>query len=150
MQLALNIEHFAKPVVAETQLVCFVSNFLFFLHSRIKRSLHKDVDNLILAVEGFYSHTKELSPAQADILLKSTKRVILKLDKMDEEMQSMDYLKDTVLKEKFKYMLKSVYKMEIILHKCVYKNTTTQKTSDELLNGTSKMNNLYLSKLLSV
>ena len=150
MQLALNIEHFAKPVVAETQLVRFVSNFLFFLHSRIKKSLHKDVDNLILAVEGFYSHTNELSLTQADLLLKSTKRVILKLDKMDEEMQGMDYLKDEVLKEKFKYMLKSVYKMESILHKSVYKNNPTQKTSDELLNGTSTMNNLYLSKLLSV
>jgi hypothetical protein len=150
MQLALNIEHFAKPVIAETRLARYVSNFLFFLQSRVVKSLHKDIDNLILAVEGFYFHAKELSPAQADLVLKNTKRVILKLDKMDEEMQSMDYLNDVLLKEKIKYMLKSVYKMEGILHKAVYKSAVTQKVSDELTNGVAKMNGMYLSKMLSV
>lgn len=150
MQVALNIEHFAKPVVAETHLLKYVLKFLYFLHDRFKKSIHKDIDNLILAVEGFYPHSKELSTSQAQLLLKSTKRVIVKLDKMDEKMHKMNYLNDISLKEKFKYMLKTLYKMESILHKEVYKNTPVEKTDKALLKGISDMNSRNIPKLLSV
>jgi len=159
MQLALNIEHFAKPVVNETRLIklafiklAFIDHilkFLVFLQNRIKKNLHKDIDNLILVVEGFYSHSKKLTPLEAELLLKSIKRVILKIDKLDENMQEINYLRDDQLKEKFKYMLKSLYKIESIVHKEVYKNVSVEKTPEEILNGTSEMNNLYLSKILT-
>lgn len=154
MQLALNIEHFAKPVVSETRLIklAFIKHllkFAVFLQNRIKKRLHKDIDNLILVVEGFYSHSKELTQLEAELLLASIKRVIPKIDKLDENMQEINYLRDDQLKEKFKYMLKSLYKIESIVHKEVYKNVPVEKTSEEILNGTAKMNNLYLSKILN-
>lgn len=159
MQLALNIEHFAKPVVSETRLVkiafiklSFINHilkFVFFLQKGLKKKLHKDIDNLILVVEGFYSHSKELTPLEAQLLLTSIKRVISQIDKRDESMKEVNYFRDVELKEKFKYMLKSLYKIESIVHKEVYKNIPVEKTSAEILNGTSEMNNLYLSKILT-
>jgi hypothetical protein len=150
MQLALNIEHFAKPVVTETHRVSFVSNLFGILLKGIKKRLYNDIDNFILAVEGFYPYTEKLELSEATKLLERTKTVISKLNKIDEDLYKTDYLKDTILREKFKYMLKSAYRMESILHKIVYRNIPIEKTDETILKGISGMNRRNMSKLLSV
>ncbi|MFV7235905.1 hypothetical protein [Flavobacterium sp. ZB4R12] len=149
MQLALNIEHFAKPVVTETR-ISFVSNFFGILFKGIKKRLYNDIDNFILAVEGFYPYSEKLELSEAAKLLERTKLVISKLNKIDEDLYKDDYLKDQILKEKYKYMLKSIYKMESILHKTIYKNSPVEKTDKTILKGISDMNKRNMSKLLSV
>ena len=155
MQLELNIEHFARPVVAENRLIKniiikYLLGFLVFLQKRLKKKLYKDIDNLILAVEGFYPHIKQMELSEAKQLLERTKLVISKLNKIDEDLYKDNYLKDQILKEKYNYMLKSVYKMESILHKEVYKNIPVEKTDEKISKGISDMNRRNMSKLLSV
>ena len=149
MEIALHIEQFSKPIVAETHRVSYVPRFLWFLLGRIKQSLHKYLDNIIVAVEGYYFYANELNIDGAKSLLVSTKKVLYSLDKIDDELRKIDYFNDDSLKVKFDHMLKSIYKLENILHKIVYKNAEKIKTPVELIEGVARMNKIHLEKLLA-
>lgn len=148
MEISLHIEQFSRPIVAETHRVSFVPRFLWFVLGKIKKSLHNDLDNIIVAVEGYYSYANELDVTKAKLLLLSTKKSIKALDKIDDKMRDINYFEDDSLKMKFNHMLKSLYKLENILHKIVYKDSEPIKTPIEIIDGVARMNKIYLEKLL--
>lgn len=148
MQIALNIEYFANPVVRETKQASFVARFFGFLLNRVVAKLNNDIDRLIIATEGFYAHTNQLDKATATKLLVDMQKVIKKLDKLDESMQKDNYLDDKKLEEKSKYMLAVLYKLESMLHKIVYADAEQLKMDNQILDGVTKLNQLQIANLL--
>lgn len=158
MQLTINIQDFSRPVVQETNKTDYLwfnsSNFLLkiftFFISRIKSKLNKKLDKLILVVEGFNPHIKELSIGDAEKALTDFEKVIKEMIKAKEKMDEINFFNDDDLKKKFNFSLNLLFTTESMLYKEVYKNKPFIKTPDELIDGVMRMNATNINQLLSV
>ena len=156
MTLSINIEQMARPVVNETGRIFFVSKFLHFLIEKLEFVLERivkrmidDFDMFILSIEGSYSHIEKLSPSEASKLLIETKKVIIKLDDIGDNLQKLNYFDSKPLKSKFIYMQKSVYKAESKLHRISFRDKETIRTENTLKEGVIRMNSNYTQNLLA-
>ena len=147
MLLTLDINQMAKPIVQETSHPSFFLGVLSFVKKRFAKKINKTLDPFILTLEGSFLHTEELEAHNAEKLLFDTKKIIDRLDKINEDLKKDGYLDDEVLSAKFQYLLKTLYKFESKLHKIAYKDVPVTKTPDEIINGISKINKRNLSKL---
>jgi len=156
MNLSINIEQMARPVVNEAGRMHLVSSFLHFLAKQLQFILDKqikrmcdDIDIFILSLEGSFKHLEKLSPNESKKLLIDTKKIIIKLDGIGEDLQKTNYFDNELLKSKYSYMLKSVYKIESKLHRISFKDKEKFPTETSLKEGVIKMNSLYTRKLLA-
>lgn len=153
MLLTLDINQMAEPIVKETRPPGFLARFLSFRTKRfakkiIAQKINIKLDIFILELEGSFLHTEELETKEAEKLLSDTKKISDELYSINEDLKKADYFNEEILNEKFQYLLKTLYKFESKLHKIVYKDVPVVKTSDEILNGISKINKRNLSKLV--
>ena len=156
MTLSINIEQMAQPVMNETGRTFLVSKFVHFLLNKLEFLLEKmikrmcnDIDIFILSLEGSLKHLSDLSPEESKKVLIETKKVIIKLDKMGEKLNKSNFYDNELLKSKYLYMQKSIYKIESKLHKISFKNELISPTENYIKEGVIKMNSLYTQKLLA-
>lgn len=156
MTLSINIENITKPVFKETSSFFTFDPVLNLAQSFFKKLIDisikricNDIDTATLSIEGAFSHVKNIEQHEAEKLLKETVVVINKLSKLEDRFKKTDFFDSKILKSKFTYMLKSIYKFESKLHKAVYKNAPTLKTDEDLKRGVIKMNSLHTQKLLA-
>jgi hypothetical protein len=126
MTLTVNINSITQPVFHDVKRSSFIKRFFiksleFFLNRSVER-LNKTINNSILKIEGSYTHLKEASTEEAETMLVDVKKVISKFEKFSDRLHKSDYFDNDELKSKFKYLLKSIYKAEAIMHKIAYKN----------------------------
>jgi hypothetical protein len=148
MVLNLNINYITQPVVKEVRKSSWLKSFLInslesFLERKISK-LNQAIEDTILKVEGTHKHLKELSPESASKMLTEVKDVIVFLEKQYERLEKNDFFDNKDLKSKYKYLLKSIYTSEAIIHKITYKEKRTLNTDVSIKNGISKMNSSLL------
>lgn len=155
MQLALNIEDFSKPILSDTKKADILYNagyfgkFLSFFFDKIKERLNKDLDRLIIMLEGYNLRIDELKNDTAVSQLKTVKVVFKELVKAHEKFEKINFMNDSELEDKFSYTLKTIYQTENKLHKVVYRNMPVEKSPQELIDGVMRMNGKYINELLS-
>lgn len=101
---------------------------------------------MILEVEGFYKHIPELSTEETIKILKSTKTIINILDRNDELLKSINYMDDKRVGIKFKYALKTLYRLESLLHIESTRGVEIEKTDATLVQGLVGVSILSVSK----
>jgi hypothetical protein len=148
MLLTLDINQMAEPIVKESRHPGFLIGILSFVKKRFAKKINIKLDAFILELEGSFLHTEELEVKDAEKLLFDTKKIINDLYSINEDLKKEHYFDNEILREKFQYLLKTLYKFESKLHKIVYKDVPVIKTPDEILNGISKINKRNLSKLV--
>ncbi|MEE4000219.1 hypothetical protein V1T75_07705 [Tenacibaculum sp. FZY0031] len=114
----------------------------------IKRMID-DFDTFTLSIEGSYNHIEKLSPSEASKLLIETKKVIIKLDNIEENLQKLNFFDNDPLKSKFIYMQKSLYKAESKLHRVSFRNKEKISTENTLKEGVIRINSKYTQNLLA-
>lgn len=146
----------AEPVVKETKITRFgffsgVTRFLSwlipYLEKRLSKTLNRELNSFILGLEGAQKHLAELDENNAMLLLKDTKRIIGIIESFENELKKDNYLNDPLLKDKFKYLLSTLYKFESLLHKIAYSNAPVEKTDEQIKKGIIKTNRKNLAKL---
>jgi hypothetical protein len=140
MLLTLDINQMAEPIVKESRHPGFLIGILSFVKKRFAKKINIKLDAFILELEGSFLHTEELEVKDAEKLLFDTKKIINDLYSINEDLKKEHYFDNEILREKFQYLLKTLYKFESKLHKIVYKDVPVIKTPDEILNGISKIN----------
>lgn len=150
MTLTVNINSITQPVLHEVKRSSFIKRFFiksleYFLNRSVKR-LNRTINDSILKIEGSYTHLKEASTEEAEKMLFDVKKVISDLEKFSNRLHSNNYFDNDELKSKFRYLLKSIYKAEAILHKIVYKNKETIPTDESIKDGIIKMNSTFIKK----
>lgn len=149
MLLTLDIKQMAGPLVGKTKGIRFATiKTTSAKKEAVGLKLSKKLDVFILAIEGAYQHVKELDEEKATKLLQDTNRIIEDFYSLDDLLLEKNYLSSQELKKKIKYLFKTLYKFESILHKTAYKNTPLNKTSQDIIDGISKINKNTISKLV--
>ena len=149
MHLSINIEQMAQPVLSNAGRISIIPRFLHFLLNRSLNKFYDELDIFILSLEGSLNHLEHLTLVNATNHLSVLKKIILKFDKIGEELQGVNYFENNDLKEKYLYLQKLLYKVESRLHRLVYKNERRLKTDNSLKEGVIKMNSLHTKKMLT-
>jgi hypothetical protein len=140
MNLTLNIESEAREIIFVTKLRLFFKKALrgatsYFVSglSRwfLKKSLSRH-DAFILTLEGLEKHIPDFSVTAAQELLNQVKIVISRFDDVDESLRSLNYFNSTSLKEKYKYTLKLLFRLEAKLHVVATKDVPIERIDGDL------------------
>ena len=148
MYLSIDLQSKASPINFNTNGLRFswFTRIGRFLIDYFKSRIHKTLDEMILEVEGFYKHIPELSTEETIKILKSTKTIINILDRNDELLKSINYMDDKRVGIKFKYALKTLYRLESLLHIESTRGVEIEKTDATLVQGLVGVSILSVSK----
>ncbi len=141
MYLTLDIQKQAAPILRDIDLVRFLWHNFNFLLDRLKTNLKGNLDEFILVVEGFHQHTRFIDKEEAEKVLKKTRFVIAAMDALDERLENSDYMNDGALREKFKYALKTLYRLESLLHMQCTLDVPVEQTPDHIRQGLAGLSN---------
>lgn len=105
----------------------------FFLFDFFKKWMYNRFDEMSLINEGMYNHVAEMSATETSIFLNVILKSIKSLDDLDNKMVEINYFEDAVIKQKYKYMLKTFYKLDALLtNKNRKEKNNNQQTPDYL------------------
>jgi hypothetical protein len=120
------------------------------LQSIGKKRLNMSLSTLIITLEGYIPHIKDLSNDNAEKELFIINKVVREFFEISEKIAKINYFEDVEIKEKYLHAIKLLNTVENKLHKVVYKNKPIIKTPVEIIEGVARMNRQNLDKLLSV
>ena len=149
MYLALDIESKAGAIITQTPQKDTYAGSRLDLFDFVTTPFGKLLDEFILIMEGLYKHVPEFTIDEAQYHLNKAKKSIALMDEQDEGLASINYMDSRELKEKMKYLLKTLYHLEALLHKRVMKARPTEKTPDYLKQGLATLSNEAITKSLS-
>jgi len=136
MTITIDLQGKALPIINEARIAEWVWKFFKFNPLRfVQTHFKKKLDEFILPIEGFHKHINELTKEDAELLLLPTRQIIRTLDKYDQLLALSEYAQDAQLKEKYKYLLKSLYRLESLLHIQITKDVPIEKAPDYILEG---------------
>lgn len=98
----------------------------------LKNKFYNSIDEFSVLNEGLLSHISSMQLNDINKMYKDIAYIIDTLDALDESLDSKNYFNDKVLRSKFKYMLKTNYKLEASLRSQLFKNVLCEKTPDDL------------------
>jgi len=130
MVLTLDIQKKAAPIIRRSK--GWSSN-----KQGTSRSLGEDITDFILMVEGFDNHVFALSKAEIKYLSDETNNVIAAFIEIDEAISATFDAMDKEIIERFKYLLKALYKLKSLLHLAYTKDVAIKKTPDSIKEGLS-------------
>lgn len=150
MTIDININEITLPVIKETERSSFMKRFIVnkiegYFERKVCKSI-VTVEETILKIEGSHIHLKKFSIESAEIILPSIKRAIETLENRFDVLEKINFFENKELKVKYKYLLKSLYKSEAIIHKIAFSNKETLSTDKSIKNGIIKMNSTFLKK----
>lgn len=149
MYLSIDIQEMAQPIVNDTKRVSLVVRFLHFIKDRVIVGYNNHLTTFNLALEGALNRIEGLSIEKSTSMLPETKKIIIAIEKIDNDLSKNDYFDNDDVKRNIKYSLTCLYKLESKLHKNVYKSSPIIETDHDLKEGFSKMKAASLDKLLS-
>ena len=136
MTVTLDLQGKASPIINEARIAEWVWKFFKFNPLQyVQTHFKKKLDELILPIEGFLRHINELAKEDAEELLAPTRKIIRIFDKYDQLLALSEYAQDVQLKEKYKYLLKTLYRLESLLHIQATKDIPVEKTPDYIREG---------------
>lgn len=109
------------------------------------KALKKTLKELVLMTEGFCNHVTDLNEKEANAFLSDTRFSIDKLLALKTTLQKSDYLDDEV-KNLFNYTLKTLYRIESLLHVQSTQSTEIEKTEDYIQSGLAKFSKEAIEK----
>lgn len=111
------------------------------------QGLNEDLADLILSVEGFDNHIFALSKAAIKDLKDQTDKIITAFVEIDEKITAIS--KNQEIVERFKYALKTLFKLKSLLHIAYTRDVTVKKTPDDMKAGISAVSRASILHSLS-
>jgi hypothetical protein len=150
MTIDININEITLPVIKETERSSFIKRFVVskiegYFEKKVAKSITA-VEDTILKIEGSHFHLKKFSVESAKRILPSIKKAIETLENRFDVLEKINFFENKELKVKYKYLLKSIYKSEAIIHKIAFSNEKTLSTDKSIKNGIIKMNSTFIKK----
>lgn len=126
MTIDININDITQPVIKETSVSSLMKRFLvnriesYFVRKTAKMIL--SVEETILKIEGSHVHLKKLSPKSAKEILPDITKAIEVLEKRFYILEEIKFFDSRELRDKYNYLLATVYKSETITFEISKKN----------------------------
>lgn len=160
MNVSINIGQMATPVVQERKRINYASTFSSWLgrliakritsyFAKVAKEVADDIDVFTLALDGATQKIDEQEIEELKNILDETKSVIKSIDDLGEKLEGIDFLDSDLLKGKYRYMQRKMYRFESKLHKAVHKTTPIIVQEQELKEGVRVMNARTMRRLLA-
>jgi len=108
----------------------------------------KLLDEFILSLEGLQGHISEFTLEDAATLLSNAQNTIRDFHILNEAFEKDVYCQDPFLKERFRYLLQTLYKTEALLHLATTKDLPVMPTPDYIKEGLAKVSRETIIKAL--
>ena len=141
MVLTLDIQKKAAPIIKQ-------SKGWGSSKPGITHSLGEDITDFILTVEGFDNHVFALSKPEMKYLSDETNKVIAVFIDIDEAINATSNANDKEIIERFKYLLKALYKLKSLLHLAYTMDVAVNKTPGSIKEGLSAISRAAVFSLL--
>lgn len=149
--MEIDIPEVARPIIRKTRKIEAIRTAKKVRTELMteKNKLDHLLTDFILLVEGFYKYIPSLKKEKVKNILDDTRDIIPTFDSINEDLKKEHYLNDVAFKEKFRYSIRVVYRLESLLHITYTKDLSIQKTPEYIKEGLSKISSEAVANSLS-